>query len=148
MKIILLQDVDKLGKTGDLVDAKVGYARNFLFPRKIAIEATEENLATWKEQKAQEEADEQERIAGAEALKEKLEGLEIKLQAKSGEGGRLFGAITSKDIANEIERQLGEKIDKKKIDLKDNIKTTGQSTIPVKVYGDVVADVKVEVEAI
>lgn len=148
MKIILLKDVDKLGKAGDLVDAKVGYARNFLFPKKVAIEATEENLATWKEQKAQEEADEKERIAGAEALKEKLEGIQVKLQAKTGEGGRLFGAITSKDIAAEIEKLIGEKIDKKKIELKDNIKSIGELSVPVKVYGDVVADVKVLVESI
>lgn len=148
MKIILLQDVDKLGKAGDLVDSKVGFARNFLFPRKLAIEATEENLATWKEQKAQEEADEKERIAGAEALKAKLEAIEVKLQAKTGEGGRLFGAMTSKDIALEIEKLLGEKIDKKKIELKDNIKTVGEQTVAVKVYGDVVAQVKVLVESI
>lgn len=147
MKIILLKDVKDLGKVGDLVDAKVGYARNFLFPRKLAIEATEKNMKTWKEQKAKEEAEEQERIQGAKVLKEKLEALDIKLKAKSGEGGRLFGAITSKDIANEIENQLGEKIDKKKIDLKDNIKKLGSSKVDVKVYNDIIAEIKVEVEA-
>ncbi|MCD1147327.1 50S ribosomal protein L9 [Peptoniphilus sp. KCTC 25270] len=148
MKIILLQDVPSLGKAGDLVDSKSGYARNYLFPRKAAIEATEENLANWKEQKAREEAEEAQRVADAKAVKEKLEKITVKLQAKGGDGGKLFGAITSKDIADEIQKQIGEKLDKKKIDLKENIKTTGKRTVSIKVYGDVVADVAVEVEAI
>lgn len=147
MKVILLQDVDKLGGAGELVDAKPGYARNFLFPQKLAIPGTKENLETWKEQKAQEEADEQARVENAEATKEKLEALEVKLQMRAGSTGRLFGAVTTTDIADEIKNLTGEKIDRKKIDLAANIRELGSYTVPVRLYPEVVAEVKVEVEA-
>lgn len=147
MKIILLQDVEKLGVAGDLVEVKDGYARNYLFPRKLAIKGTKDNLETWKEQKAKEEAEEKERVEGAEALKEKLESITITVNAKVGESGRLFGAITSQDIANGIKEETGEKIDKKKIQLSNNIKEAGSHVVPVRLYTGVVADLKVEVEA-
>ncbi len=146
MKVILLQDVDKLGVAGELVDAKPGYARNFLFPQKLAIPGTEENLETWKEQKAQEEAEEQARVENAQALKEKLEAIEVKLQMKAGQTGRLFGAVTAADIANEIQNLTEERIDRKKIDLSANIRELGSYTVPVRLYPEVVAEVKVEVE--
>ncbi|MDO5301779.1 MAG: 50S ribosomal protein L9 [Tissierellia bacterium] len=147
MKIILLKDVEKMGKAGDLVDAKAGYARNYLFPRKMAVEANEENMKSWKEQKAQEEANEAARLEEAQELQTLLESKEVTLKAKGGEGGRLFGAITNQDIAKAIEAQMGKKLDKKKIDLSENIKTTGSRTVVVKLHPEVVAQLKVSVEA-
>ena len=115
MKVILLKNVDKLGKEGDLVDAKSGYARNFLFPNKAAVEATPENMKNWKEMKAKEAADEAARIAEAEEQKKQLESKVVDLKAKGGANGKLFGAITAKDIADRMNDIFGVKIDKKKI---------------------------------
>lgn len=147
MKVILLADVNKLGKEGDLVDSKSGYARNFLFPRKLAVEATPENLKNWKEMKAKEAADEAERVRQAGETKELLESKSVDLKAKGGEGGRLFGAITAKDIAERMDELFGVKIDKKKIVLPGNIKATGNHKVNVKLHGDISADVTVVVTA-
>lgn len=147
MKVILLADVNKLGKEGDLVDSKSGYARNFLFPRKLAVEATPENLKNWKEMKAKEAADEAERVRQAGETKELLESKFVDLKAKGGEGGRLFGAITAKDIAERMDELFGVKIDKKKIVLPENIKATGNHKVNVKLHGDISADVTVVVTA-
>lgn len=147
MKVILLADVSKLGKEGDLVDSKSGYARNFLFPRKLAVEATPENLENWKEMKAKEAADEAERVRQAEETKKLLESKSVDLKAKGGEGGRLFGAITAKDIGERMDELFNVKIDKKKIVLSENIKATGNHKITVKLHGDISADITVVVTA-
>lgn len=147
MKVILLKNVDKLGKEGDLVDAKSGYARNFLFPNKAAVEATPENMKNWKEMKAKEAADEAARIAEAEEQKKQLESKVVDLKAKGGANGKLFGAITAKDIADRMNDIFGVKIDKKKIVLAENIKTTGKHQVVVKLYGDVSADVDLVIGA-
>ncbi|WP_068457068.1 50S ribosomal protein L9 [Aedoeadaptatus pacaensis] len=147
MKVILLKNVDKLGKEGDLVDAKSGYARNFLFPNKAAVEATPENMKNWKEMKAKEAADEAARIAEAEEQKKQLESKVVDLKAKGGANGKLFGAITAKDIADRMNDIFGVKIDKKKIVLAENIKTTGKHQVVVKLYGDVSADVDLVIDA-
>lgn len=145
MKVILIKDHKELGKSGDLVEAKDGFARNFLFPRKVAIEATPENLEEWKKQKAIEAEEEAENRKEAEELKKKLEKAEVEIKAKGGENGKLFGAVTSKDIATAVEKQLKFKIDKKKIDLSDNIKTSGVKNINIKLYPEIVATLKVSV---
>lgn len=147
MKVILLKNVDKLGKEGDLVDAKSGYARNFLFPNKAAVEATPENMKNWKEMKAKEAADEAARIAEAEEQKKQLESKVVDLKAKGGANGKLFGAITAKDIADRMNAIFGVKIDKKKIVLSENIKTTGKHKVTVKLHGDISADVDVVIDA-
>ena len=147
MKVILLKNVDKLGKEGDLVDAKSGYARNFLFPNKAAVEATPENMKNWKEMKAKEAADEAARIAEAEEQKKQLESKVVDLKAKGGANGKLFGAITAKDIADRMNDIFGVKIDKKKIVLAENIKPTGKHQVVVKLYGDVSADVDLVIDA-
>ena len=147
MKVILLKNVDKLGKEGDLVDAKSGYARNFLFPNKAAIEATPENMKNWKEMKAKEAADEAARVEEAEAQKKELESKAVDLKAKGGANGKLFGAITAKDIADRMNAIFGVKIDKKKIVLSENIKTTGKHKVTVKLHGDISADVDVVIDA-
>lgn len=147
MKVILLKNVDKLGKEGDLVEAKSGYARNFLFPNKAAIEATPENMKNWKEMKAKEAADEAARVEEAEAQKKELESKVVDLKAKGGANGKLFGAITAKDIADRMNAIFGVKIDKKKIVLSENIKTTGKHKVTVKLHGDISADVDVVIDA-
>ncbi len=145
MKIILLKDVKDLGKAGDLVNSKDGYARNFLFPRGIAIEATPANLRKWEENREKQEHKKQEEEAEALKLKEKIEGLTVTLKGKGGEGGRLFGSITSKDIADGLKSQHKIEVDRRKIELKDNIKVTGIQEIDVRVYPEITAKLKVNV---
>ena len=145
MKVILLEDVKSLGKKGDLVNSKKGYARNFLFPKGLAIEATKDNLKKWEEeQKNIKEKTKQEELEALK-LKEEIEKTTIELKAKGGEGGRLFGSITSKDIGDALEKQAKISIDKRKIELKDNIKTAGITIVDVRVYPEVTAQLKVNV---
>lgn len=147
MKIILLENVDKLGKEGDLVDSKAGYARNYLFPRKLAVEATPENMENWKAMKEKEAADEAERVERAEEMKALFESKSVDLKAKGGENGKLFGAITAKDIAERMNDLFDVKIDKKKIVLPENIKSTGNHAVTVKLHGDIQANITVVVDA-
>ncbi|NLP27505.1 MAG: 50S ribosomal protein L9 [Clostridia bacterium] len=142
MKVILLQDVKNLGKKGDVVNASDGYARNFLFPRKLAQEATAENLHIVNQKKENERKKKLEELEAAQALAEKLKGKEIKITAKSGENGRLFGAITNKDVADNIKKQYGVKIDKKKVVI-DTIKQTGVYDVELKLYAEVSTKMKV-----
>lgn len=145
MKVILIDDVKKLGKKGDLVNTKTGYARNYLLPNNLAIEATKENLANWEEEQknieAKKEADRQEALK----LKEELEKTEVIIKAKAGEGDKLFGAVTAMDISKALREQKGLQIDRKKIELKENIKNICVVKVPVKLYFEVTADLKVEV---
>lgn len=145
MKVILIDDVKKLGKKGELVNTKVGYARNFLFPNNLAIEATKENLANWEEEQknieAKKEADRQEALK----LKEELENSQVTIKAKAGEGDKLFGAVTAMDISKALREQKGMQIDRKKIELKENIKNICVVKVPVKLYYEVTADLKVGV---
>ena len=145
MKIILLKDVKGLGKAGDLVNSKDGYSRNYLFPRNLAIEATPGNLKKWEEQNKKLENKKEEEEQDALKLKEKIETLTVTLKGKGGEGGRLFGSITSKDIAAGLKSQHKIEIDRRKIELKDNIKVTGLQEVEVRVYPEVTAKLKVNV---
>ena len=145
MKLILLKDVKGLGKEGDLVDAKAGYARNYLFPKKLAIEATPSNLSRWKTKKKEAEAREKEERREALKLKEKIESLNLELKGKAGEGGKLFGSITSKDISDALKAQHNIDIDRKKIELKDNIKALGTTQVEVKVYPEISAKLTIKV---
>lgn len=146
MKVILLKDVKSLGKAGDLVNAKDGYARNFLFPKGDAIEATPANLKKWEDEKKKQQDKKKQEHEEALALKTKIEGLTVTLQGKSGEGGKLFGSITSKDIADALKKQHKIEIDKRKIELKDNIKTLGTTQVEVKVYAEIVAKLNVTIK--
>ena len=148
MKIILLKDDKTLGKAGTLTEAKDGYARNFLFPRKIAVEATEENLQKWKEDRKREEEEEKQNRKEANELKKKIEKKSITIEAKGGENGKLFGAITSQNISDKIKEVFGLDIDKKRILLGEKIETEGSKTVQVKLYGDIFADLKVKVEVL
>ncbi len=145
MKIILLKDVKELGQVGELVNSKDGYARNFLFPRGLAIEATPANLRKWEETNKKQANKKQEEENEALKLKTKIEGLTVTLTSKGGEGGRLFGSITSKDIADGLKAQHKVEIDRRKIELKDNIKIIGLQEIDVRVYPEVTAKLKVNV---
>ncbi|MBW4828360.1 MAG: 50S ribosomal protein L9 [Clostridiaceae bacterium] len=145
MKVILLKDVKGLGKKGDLVNAKDGYARNYLLPKEIAIEATEGNLRTLKEKKKIEKKKREEEYNKALKLKKKLDETSIEIKGKAGEGGKLFGSITSKDISGALKKQHNVKIDKRKIALDDNIKTLGTTIVEVKIYPEVVANLAVKV---
>lgn len=145
MKVILLKDVKGLGKEGDLVNSKDGYARNFLFPKNLAVEANPANLRKWEETKKLEEEKKEEEIKDANTLKDRIEKLTVEIKAKGGTGGKLFGSITSQDIASALNDQHKIDVDKRKIELKDNIKTTGLKEVEIKLYPEISAKMKVNV---
>lgn len=145
MKIILLQDVKSLGKKGDLVEVKDGYARNAILPKKLGVEATAKNMNDLKLQKANEEKVAAENLAAAKALAEELKDKEIVVSLKTGEGGKTFGSISSKEISEEAKKQLGYDIDKKKIQLKESIKTLGVHNVSIKLHAKVTAELKVKI---
>ena len=143
MVVILLKDVKGTGKAGDVVKVSDGYARNMLIPRGMAKEATEGNVRNLEKQKAILAEKKAEELAKAKEDAEKLSSLTVSIKTKGGEGGRLFGSITSKDIAEALEEQHGFSVDKKKIVLDGPIKQTGQFEVPVKIYPEVSAQLKV-----
>lgn len=145
MKIILLKDVKGLGKKGDLVNSKTGYARNFLFPKELAIEATSANLKKWEEEMKDKEDKVQKEKEEALKLKNKIDALTIDIKGKGGEGGRLFGSITSKDIVDGLKNQYKIDIDKKKVELKENLKTAGITSVDIRIYPEITANLKVNV---
>ena len=142
MKVILLQDVKKLGKKGDVIEASDGYARNFLFPRKLAEEATANALHVVNAKKENERKKRLAELEAAQKLAGELKGKEVTINAKAGENGRLFGAITNKDIAEVINNKFNLSIDKKKI-VMDTIKVAGGYEIEVKLYPEVSTKMKV-----
>ncbi|MFB0918206.1 MAG: 50S ribosomal protein L9 [Clostridiaceae bacterium] len=145
MKVILLQDVKALGKKGDIVNTSDGYARNYLFPKKMALEATDGNLNTANARKESERKQKIKETEAAQELVNELKKKELLLKVKTGEGGRLFGAITSKDVSEAIKKQLGLEIDKKKI-VMDNIKGTGLYEAEIKVYPEISGRLKIRVD--
>lgn len=145
MKVILLEDVKALGKKGEIVNVNDGYARNFIFPKKLGLEATSKNLNDLKLQKANEDKKAQALLDEAKELAKKVEAGKVTLAIKVGEGGRTFGSVSSKEIAVEVKKQMNLDIDKKKIQLKDAIKTLGTHNVPVKLHAKVTAELKVVV---
>lgn len=148
MKIILLEDVKSVGKKGDLVELKEGYARNFILPKKLGVEATGQNLNTLKLQNQNKEKIAKEQLEAAKALAEELEKMTVKLEIKGGEGGKTFGSVSSKEIAKGVLDQYGKEIDKKKIQLSEAIKTEGAHEVTVKLHPKVAAKLKVHVTAV
>ncbi|UPK43997.1 MULTISPECIES: 50S ribosomal protein L9 [Paenibacillus] len=144
MKVIFIKDMKGQGKKGQVKEVSEGYAQNFLLPRGIARPATDGNMKTLDNQKAAEDRRKQEEKAEAEALAKKLEAEVTELKAKSGEGGRLFGAITTKQIAEALAAK-GLKVDKRKIELDEPIRTLGVTQVTVKVHPEVKATLKVQV---
>ena len=145
MLVILNKDVKGTGKAGDIVKVSDGYARNMLFPKGLATEATDNNVRSLEKAKAAEAQRKADEKAAAQELAKKLEDVKVVIKTKSGEGGRLFGSITSKDIADETKKQTGLVIDKKKIQLNSPIKNMGKFDIKVKLYPEVVGVLTVEV---
>ena len=145
MEIVLLEDVKALGKKGQVVKVNDGYARNFILPKKLGVEATAKNLNDLKLQKANEDKIAAEQLAAAKELGEKLEKATVTLAIKAGEGGRAFGSVSSKEIGKAIQEQLGLEVDKKKIVLNDPIKSIGSFEVPVKLHKDVTAKLAVKV---
>ncbi|MBR6444525.1 MAG: 50S ribosomal protein L9 [Firmicutes bacterium] len=145
MIVILLKDVKGAGKAGEVVKVSDGYARNMLIPKGFAKEATEGNVRNLEKQKAIMAEKQAEAKAAAEELADKISLIAVDIKSKGGEGGRLFGSITSKDISEALEEQHGIKIDKKKIVLDAPIKQVGDTEVTVKVYPEVQAQLKVSV---
>ncbi|ABX44104.1 50S ribosomal protein L9 [Lachnoclostridium phytofermentans] len=148
MQVILLDDVKALGKKGEVVNVSDGYARNFILPKKLGLEATPKNLNDLKLQKAAEAKLAQEILEQAQALAKEIESKSILLKIKSGEGGRTFGSVSTKEIAIALKEQLGHDIDKKKLVLNDPIKNMGTYTVPVKLHPKVTAELKVKVDSL
>ena len=145
MQIILLEDVKTLGKKGDIVEVSDGYARNFVLPKKLGVEANAKNRNDLKLQKSNADKIAKEQLEAAKELAGVLETKEVALKMKSGEGGRAFGSISSKEIAAAAMDQLGLELDKKKLVLPDPIKTFGTHEVPVKLHKDVTAKLAVKV---
>ncbi len=145
MEVILLEDVKALGKKGQIVKVNDGYARNFILKKKLGLEATPKNLNDLKLQKASEEKIAAEKLAEAQKLSDILKEQSITVSIKAGQGGRAFGSVSSKEIAQEITTQLGHDIDKKKIVLPEPIKTFGSHEVSIKLHKDVTATLIVKV---
>lgn len=145
MKVILLQDVKALGKKGEIVDVSDGYARNFILPKKVGLEANNQNMNNLRLQKKKEEKIAQDNLDAAKKLAGELEAGKIELSIKVGEGGKTFGSVSSKEIGAAVKEQMGLEVDKKKIQLKDTIKMLGTHVVQVKLHPEVVAELKVVV---
>lgn len=144
MEVILKADVKSLGKSGDKVKVSDGYARNFLFPKGLAVEANAQTITEYKNSEASKQHKIDVEIQTAKDNKQKIDGKTVKLVAKAGANGKLFGSITSKEVAAQIKNQLGVNIDKRKITMAD-IKNFGTYTAEVKLYTNITANVSVEV---
>lgn len=148
MQVVLLKDVPKLGSKGDIVNVTEGYARNFLYPRNLASPASEGKIKEINNQRQTQAEKKKKQEEEAKELAAKVSNLTVVLKAKTGEGGRLFGAISSKDIADGIKSQHGYDIDKKKIVLKDPIKNLGSHKISIKIHPVAHAEITVQVTSV
>ena len=146
MKVILLQDVKSLGKKGELVNVSDGYARNFLFPKNMAKEANAQAMNEFRNAEQSKQYKIDTAIAAANKAKEELEGSKFVIKAKAGESGKLFGSITAKEIAAEVKRQKHVDVDKRKVNLKDDIKNLGEYEAEIKLYSGIAAHCTISVE--
>ena len=145
MKVILIEDVKSLGKKGQLVDVNDGYARNFILAKKLGLEATPKNLNDLKLKKANDEKVAKEIYEEAKAFGERLKEMGVNVTIKTGEGGKIFGSVSSKEIAEAAKAQLGIELDKKKMVLPSPIKTLGTTLVPIKLHPKVTSELKVNV---
>ena len=148
MKVVLLKDVKNVGKRDDILTVSDGYARNFIFPQKLAAEATPGALKEIQRKRAAQDAREAELLAEAKQKAESLKGKVIALEVKCGEKGRLYGSVTSAEVAEALEKQHGVKVDKRKIDIGDPIRETGVRTISVWLYSGVTTPMQLDVRPI
>ena len=145
MKVILLDNIKGVGKKDEVINAADGYARNYLLPRKLAVEANAENMSKLNNNKEAASFRKDVEKQNAEELAKKLKGIMLKIKVKAGENGKIFGGVTSKEISENLKSQYNYIIDKKKIDLKENIKTLGEFNVSIKLYEGVVASLKIQV---
>lgn len=145
MKVILLKDVKGKGKKGEVKDVPEGYARNYLFKHNLAVEASKGNMKSLEKKKESEEKQAQQELEEAKKMKKEFEDMTVELSAKAGDGGRLFGAVTNKQIAEEL-KKAGYKIDKRKIEMDEPIRSLGYTNVNVKIHPDVTATLKVHVK--
>jgi large subunit ribosomal protein L9 len=146
MKVIFLKDVKGKGKKGEVKNVADGYAQNFLIKQGLAVEANQSAVSSLNAQKKKEEKHAAQELEEAKKLKEQIEKLTVELSAKSGEGGRLFGSITTKQISEELQKKFNLKIDKRKMELNDAIRTLGFTKVPVKLHTEVTATLNVHVK--
>ncbi|WP_332692359.1 50S ribosomal protein L9 [Halalkalibacter lacteus] len=144
MKVIFLADVKGKGKKGETKNVSEGYARNYLLPNNLAVEATKGNMANLEAKQKSQQKKVDEELDQAKAYKEELEALVVEIKAKAGEGGRLFGAISTKQIAETL-KKMKKKVDKRKILLDEPIRALGYTNVPIKIHPEVIATVKVHV---
>lgn len=147
MKVILLTDIKGVGKKDQIINASDGYARNFLLPRKMAVEANNENLAKLKSKNESKAYKKEMDIKEAKAVKEKMEKILMKMQVKAGGNGKIFGGVTAKEIAENLKKEYSIEIDKKKVLLPETIKNLGTFTVDVKLYEGIIAKLKIDVIA-
>ena len=145
MKVILLENVKGVGKKDEIINANDGYARNFLFPKNLAIEANSTNLSKLKSKQESASFKKSEEKKNAEEMKEKLSKIVLKINVKAGENGKIFGGVTAKEISEQLKKQYNYNIDKKKIDIKETIKTIGMFTIDLKLFEGVVGKLKIHI---
>ncbi len=145
MKIVLLDKIDDLGEAGEVVEVADGYARNYLIPKGLAELATTESLARWEEQKAKREREAQKAREEAQELASAIDGLEVEIAAKAGESGKLFGSVTSAQVAEAVQEKSGVDLDRKYIELEDPLRELGEFAVEVSLYEDVSATVTVHV---
>ena len=147
MKVILQQEVKKVGKKGDVIEVSEGYARNYLLPRKLAVPAADANVNAAVLQKTAEERRQQRILEEAQVLAAQMAKIEVSIGVKTGEGGRLFGSVTGKDIADALKAKHNIDIDKRKIELKDTIKSLGSYPVPIKLHPEVSTQITVHIIA-
>ena len=145
MKVILKENIKGVGKKDEIINASDGYARNYLFPKNLAVEANATNLSKLKTKQDSENYKKNQEKEEAKVLAEKLEKVRLRFNVKTGENGKVFGGVSSKEIAEKLEKEYNFKVDKKKIELKETIKTLGITKINVKLYEGVIAKLNVEV---
>ena len=145
MKVILKADIKGVGKKDEIINASDGYARNFLFPKNLAVEANKENMSKLKAKQDAKKYQKEQEKEEAKNISDKLGRIMLKIKVKSGENGKIFGGISSKEIAEEKEKNYNIKIDKKKVDLKEPIKTLGTRTVEIKLYEGIIGKLKIDV---
>ena len=147
MKVILLSDIKGVGKKDQVIEASDGYARNFLFPKKLALEANAENMSKLKAKQDSNKFKKDTERKQAEAIAEKLKGIMLRIKVKAGGNGKIFGGVTSKEISDSLKKEYGFDIDKKKIMLNETIKIIGTVTVDIKLYEGVIGKLKVDIIA-
>ena len=145
MKVILMDNIKGVGKKDEVINASDGYARNFLLPKGLAVEATNENMSKLKAKNDSKAYRKEQEKEEAKKVAEKLAGIQLKVPVKAGENGKIFGGVSAKEIADLLKQNYNIEVDKKKIDLKETIKTLGLRTVKIKLYDDVVGNLRVDV---